>query len=134
MVMGMTLTRTICVVLPDVIADDIDYFSYEIGLHMDDGEFAREAVRSMLQDVVAGYREELDQYADEYMMIRENHLDTRRYEFQVPEQMAVDIERFAMPLGYDMNRFIAMCLLRNMSRMDMYKEDVDCRLGDLDSE
>lgn len=130
----MSLTRTINVVLPDVLADDIEYYTEESGLYLDSGEFVRDAVRSMLNDVVAGFKADLDDAASGYMMVRESNPETRQFLFMVPEQMAVDIERFVFPLGYDMNRFVGISALRNIDRVALFMDDVDERIGNLDTE
>ena len=93
----MSLTRTISVVLPEVLADDVEYYAEECGLYMDGEDLVRDSVRSMLIDVVAGFKSELDDAVSGYMMVREAHPETRRYQFTVPESMAVDIERFIIP-------------------------------------
>lgn len=130
----MSLTRTINVVLPEVLADDVEYYTEECGLYIDAVEFVRDAARSLLMDVVAGYKGEIDEAYTEYLMVREAHLETRRFELTVPESMAVDIERFILPLGYDMNKFVGIAALRNVERVNMYQEDVDERIGNRDVE
>ena len=130
----MSFTRTISVVLPEVLADDVEYYTEECGLYMDAVEFVRDAARSLLMDVVAGYKGEIDEAYTGYLMIREAHPETRRFELTVPESMAVDIERFILPLGYDMNKFVGIAALRNVERVNMYQEDVDERVGNRDVE
>ena len=130
----MSLTRTISVVMPEVLADDVEYYTEECGLYIDAVEFVRDAVRSLLMDVVAGFKAEIDEAYAGYLMVREAHPETRRFQLSVPESMAVDIERFILPLGYDMNKFVGIAALRNVERVNMYQEDVDERVWNRDVE
>ena len=130
----MSPTRTISVVLPEVLADDVEYYAEECGLYMDGEDLVRDSVRSMLIDVVAGFKSELDDAVSGYIMVREAHPETSRYQFTVPESMAVDIERFIIPLGYDMNKFVGIAALRTVDRVAIYQDDVNERVGDRDVE
>lgn len=119
------------IIVPSTVADDIDYYAEDCGLYMDVDELAADAVRSMLIDVTAGYRSELDELLEEYNEVRKAQ-KPEMFRLKVTKEMAQRIDRILPIIGYDLNAFVSIAFMRRVIQIADFEDDEAERFGDLD--
>ena len=119
------------IIVPSTVADDIDYYAEDCGLYADGDELAADAVRSMLIDVTAGYKSELDELLEEYNEVRKAQ-KPEMFKLRVTREMAQRIDRMLPIIGYDLNAFVSIAFMRRVIQIADFEDDEAERFGDVD--
>lgn len=126
---GMTNTIRIKAIVPETVADDIVYYADDSGIYSDGNELAVEALRTMLMDATAGYMEELEALVGEYRAMLEAQR-TVVFDIVVPVGLDERIRRLLPAIGYEMNMFVSIALMRRVNEVADYEEDETERFGE----
>ena len=125
----MTNTIRIKAIVPETVADDIGYYADDCGLYVDGNELAVEALRTMLMDATAGYLEELEALVGEYRAVLEAQR-TVVFDIVVPVGLDERIRRLLPAIGYEMNMFVSIALMRRVNEVADYEDDEQERFGE----
>lgn len=125
----MTNTIRIKAIVPETVADDIVYYADDSGIYADGNELAVEAVRTMLMDATAGYMEELEALVGEYRAVLEAQR-TVVFDIVVPVGLDERIRRLLPAIGYEMNMFVSIALMRRVNEVADYEDDETERFGE----
>ena len=125
----MTNTIRIKAIVPETVADDIVYYADDSGIYSDGNELAVEAVRTMLMDATAGYMEELEALVGEYRAVLEAQR-TVVFDIVVPVGLDERIRRLLPAIGYEMNMFVSIALMRRVNEVADYEDDEQERFGE----
>ena len=126
---GMTNTIRIKAIVPETVADDIVYYADDSGIYADGNELAVEALRTMLMDATAGYMEELEALVGEYRAMLEVQR-TVVFDIVVPVGLDERIRRLLPAIGYEMNMFVSIALMRRVNEVADYEDDEQERFGE----
>ncbi len=126
---GMTNTIRIKAIVPETVADDIVYYADDSGIYSDGNELAVEALRTMLMDATAGYMEELEALVGEYRAVLEAQR-TVVFDIVVPVGLDERIRRLLPAIGYEMNMFVSISLMRRVNEVADYEDDEQERFGE----
>lgn len=126
---GMTNTIRIKAIVPETVADDIVYYADDSGIYSDGNELAVEAVRTMLMDATAGYMEELEALVGEYRAVLEAQR-TVVFDIVVPVGLDERIRRLLPAIGYELNMFVSIALMRRVNEVADYEDDEQERFGE----
>ena len=126
---GMTNTIRIKAIVPETVADDIVYYADDSGIYSDGNELAVEAVRTMLMDATAGYMEELEALVGEYRAVLEAQR-TVVFDIVVPVGLDERIRRLLPAIGYELNMFVSIALMRRVNEVADYEDDETERFGE----
>ena len=126
---GMTNTIRIKAIVPETVADDIVYYADDSGIYADGNELAVEALRTMLMDATAGYMEELEALVGEYRAMLEVQR-TVVFDIVVPVGLDERIRRLLPAIGYEMNMFVSISLMRRVNEVADYEDDEQERFGE----
>lgn len=125
----MTNTIRIKAIVPETVADDIVYYADDSGIYSDGNELAVEALRTMLMDATAGYMEELEALVGEYRAVLEAQR-TVVFDIVVPVGLDERIRRLLPAIGYEMNMFVSISLMRRVNEVADYEDDEQERFGE----
>lgn len=125
----MTNTIRIKAIVPETVADDIVYYADDSGIYSDGNELAVEAVRTMLMDATAGYMEELEALVGEYRAVLEAQR-TVVFDIVVPVGLDERIRRLLPAIGYELNMFVSIALMRRVNEVADYEDDETERFGE----
>ena len=125
----MTNTIRIKAIVPETVADDIVYYADDSGIYSDGNELAVEAVRTMLMDATAGYMEELEALVGEYRAVLEVQR-TVVFDIVVPVGLDERVMRLLPAIGYEMNMFVSISLMRRVNEVADYEDDEQERFGE----
>ena len=125
----MTNTIRIKAIVPETVADDIVYYADDSGIYSDGNELAVEALRTMLMDATAGYMEELEALVGEYRAMLEVQR-TVVLDIVVPLGLDERIRRLLPAIGYEMNMFVSISLMRRVNEVADYEDDEQERFGE----
>ena len=125
----MTNTIRIKAIVPETVADDIVYYADDSGIYSDGNELAVEAVRTMLMDATAGYMEELEALVGEYRAVLEAQR-TVVFDIVVPVGLDERIRRLLPAIGYELNMFVSIALMRRVNEVADYEDDEQERFGE----
>ena len=126
---GMTNTIRIKAIVPETVADDIVYYADDSGIYSDGNELAVEAVRTMLMDATAGYMEELEALVGEYRAVLEAQR-TVVFDIVVPVGLDERIRRLLPAIGYELNMFVSIALMRRVNEVADYEDNEQERFGE----
>ena len=83
----------------------------------------------MLMDATAGYMEELEALVGEYRAVLEAQR-TVVFDIVVPVGLDERIRRLLPAIGYEMNMFVSIALMRRVNEVADYEDDEQERFGE----
>ena len=119
----MAETKIIAMPVPRLLAADVQFYTGETGLFLNDKDLVLTAVRSLFLDTYNGYDKELEEWMKVYRNYEAYGPELGRLEVEVPEELFDAITDIYPDRGYGFSEFVCIALTRQISFLTQYCED-----------